>query len=342
MWSYLKNIKKPILLYGMGNNADRVLDILEKEQIKVSGVFASDGFVRGHSFRGFKVISYSEAKEIYGDMVVLLCFGSQRPDVMENIIRIAREQELYVPDLPVCGDTVFTSDYYSAHKNQLDTVYNMLADDRSKEVFNDIIEFKLSGKIDSLLRCQSSSQEAFENILKLGRDEIFMDLGAYNGDTVREFLGITQGKYQKIYAVEPDKKNFASLLKKTSAVEKIEYINAGIDSKKGQQMFSMKAGRSSVLSSEGVLIPTESIDNILSGNPVTYIKMDVEGQELNAIEGGKNTILKYKPKMLVSAYHRTEDLFTLPLKVMEIRDDYKIYMRHYPYIPAWDTNYYFV
>lgn len=185
-------------------------------------------------------------------------------------------------------------------------------------------------------------KEASGNILKLGYDEIFMDLGAYNGDTVREFAGETEGKYQKIYAVEPDKKNFSSLLKKTSEISCIEYINAAIDSKKGEIFFSMKSGRNSSAADKGKLINAESVDSILSGNPVTYIKMDVEGQELRAIEGGKSTILKYKPKMLISAYHRAEDLFSLPLKVMEIRDDYKIYMRHYPYIPAWDTNYYFV
>ena len=70
--------------------------------------------------------------------------------------------------------------------------------------------------------------------------------------------------------------------------------------------------------------------------------MDVEGEEKNAILGAEQTIRKYKPKMLISAYHRTEDIFEIPNAVMNIRNDYKIYMRHFVSLPAWDTVYYFI
>ena len=70
--------------------------------------------------------------------------------------------------------------------------------------------------------------------------------------------------------------------------------------------------------------------------------MDVEGEEENAILGAKETILKSKPKMLVSAYHKTDDFLKLPKAVLSIRDDYKIYVRHFKSLPAWDTNFYFV
>ena len=88
MWSYLKTVQKPIVLYGMGNGADKVLAQLQRLQIPVQGVFASDGFVRGHQFHGFDVLSYTQAVELFGDMVVLLCFGSQRPEVLELFRRL--------------------------------------------------------------------------------------------------------------------------------------------------------------------------------------------------------------------------------------------------------------
>ena len=75
---------------------------------------------------------------------------------------------------------------------------------------------------------------------------------------------------------------------------------------------------------------------------VTFVKMDVEGNEAAAIEGGRDIILKHKPKMLISCYHKSEDYFTIPLKVLEFNPDYKIYMRHFPSIPAWDTVFYFI
>ncbi|MBQ6569240.1 MAG: FkbM family methyltransferase, partial [Clostridia bacterium] len=184
MWDYLKKAEKPIVLYGMGNNADRVLDRLQTLGISAAGVFASDEFVRGHSFRGFEVSTYAAAKQKFGDMIILLCFGSQLPDVMECIKRIASEQELLVPDMPVAGEDIFDREYYVKNFERLNKVHNLLADEQSRRVFEAVIDFKLSGKIDKLIDCETAPAEAFENIIKPGKSEIFVDLGAYNGDTV--------------------------------------------------------------------------------------------------------------------------------------------------------------
>lgn len=340
MWEYLKTVNKPILLYGMGNGAEKIMKELERRGIKVSGVFASDGFVRGHKFKGFDVMSYSVAKQQFGDMIVLLCFGSQLPNVLKTIRSVADEQELYAPDVPVFGSEIFDRDYARLHKDDLTKVYNLLADDTSKKVFENIIKYKITGKIDYLFECQTEIDDAY-NILNLGDNEIYMDLGAYRGDTITEFLLHVNG-FNHIYGVEPDPKNFRHLINNTEGLENCTCLNLGVSDKEEQLCFSAKSGRNSSVSSGGNLIDMDSVDNIMAGKPATYIKMDVEGQESKAILGAKNTILNYKPKMLISCYHRTEDIFDLPLRVMSIRDDYKIYMRHYPYVPAWDTNFYFV
>ena len=80
MWEEIKNEKRPIVVYGMGNGADKLFDRLDSFGVKVSDVFASDGFVRGHSFRGYRVKSFSEIKETYADFVILLSFASNRED----------------------------------------------------------------------------------------------------------------------------------------------------------------------------------------------------------------------------------------------------------------------
>ena len=116
----------------------------------------------------------------------------------------------------------------------------------------------------------------------------------------------------------------------------------GIHSEPGQLPFCVRAGRNSQLGSGGTLIEVESVDHLLDGRPVTYLKLDVEGQESAALKGAAETIGRYHPKLLVSCYHRTEDLFALPIQVLELCPDYKLYLRHHPYVPAWDTNYYFV
>ena len=91
VWEKAAQTKKPILLYGTGNGADKILDELTRLGVRVSGVFASDGFVRKRTFRGFPVLSYSEAKEQFGDFLVLVAFGTNRPDVMRNFLSIAKE-----------------------------------------------------------------------------------------------------------------------------------------------------------------------------------------------------------------------------------------------------------
>ena len=81
---------------------------------------------------------------------------------------------------------------------------------------------------------------------------------------------------------------------------------------------------------------------MLGGRAVDYIKYDVEGAEAEALSGSMETVARWRPTLLVSLYHRSEDLFARPLRVLTIRPDYRIYLRHHPYIPEWDTNYYFV
>ena len=91
LWHYLLKTKKPIWLYGMGDGADKIINLLEQYDIKITGVFASDQFVRHQKFRGFTVVSYAEAKKISPEMIVLVCFGTSRSEVLENIYRIAAE-----------------------------------------------------------------------------------------------------------------------------------------------------------------------------------------------------------------------------------------------------------
>ncbi len=341
LWKYLKTAQKPIVLYGMGNGADKIINVLNDFGIAFHGVFASDGFVRDKYFHGHKITSYAELKAKFGEMIVLLCFGSERAEVIENVKRIAAEQELYAPEVPIIGKGLFCEEYLRENKASFEYVYSRLADDLSRKTFENIIKYKLSGKIEYLFNCEANKDEPFENILKLSNTESFFDLGAYNGDTVAEFLSRVTD-YKSITAVEPDKKSFKKLVLNTENVKNISCKNVAISDFNGTGGFAMKGGRNSTAEGSSTETAFCTVDSLAEKTVPTYIKMDLEGAELNAIYGAENTIIKHKPKMLISCYHRTEDLFTLPQAVFKIRDDYKLYMRHFSAVPAWDTNYYFV
>ena len=86
-------------------------------------------------------------------------------------------------------------------------------------------------------------------------------------------------------------------------------------------------------------MPVTTIDAVAAGRQVTMIKMDVEGAEVQAIAGGRQTIGKCKPKLFAAAYHYDVDLFRLPLLLWELVPEYKIYLRKHPYVPAWELNF---
>ncbi len=340
LWSYLSETRKPIFLYGTGNGADKILDELNRLNIRVSGVFASDGFVRNRTFRGYPVQSYSAVKTQYGDIIALVSFGTYLPDVIANIKNLASETELYAPDVPVIPDgTIFNLEYAREHREELEKAYSYLSDEQSRKVFKSTIMFKLTGKIDYLFECETDQKEIFE-IMDIKAAEAFIDLGAYNGDTVAEFIEYAED-YKKIIAVEPDFKNFRKLAANTENIKNITCLNAAVGEKDGKTHFKMSGGRNSAKSDDGTEIPQICVDGLaVQGN--IYIKFDVEGAEISAIKGAADTINNIKPKLNIAAYHKNSDIFSIPLLVKKLNPDYNVFMRHHPYIPAWDTNFYFV
>ena len=213
LWDYLPRVEKPIVLYGMGNGADAILDRCAALGIPVAGVFASDEFVRGQEFRGYKVKTYKEMKAELGSFVILIAFASERPEILRRFFHLAREQETYAPHLPLFGDSrVVTPGWIRENRGVLERVCEKLADDASRQVMEDILRYKLTGKLEYLARTTDRRQD-LETLFSFGEEESYGDLGAYNGDTLREFLELTGGHYDHLYGVEPDPKNFAKLQK---------------------------------------------------------------------------------------------------------------------------------
>ena len=106
---------------------------------------------------------------------------------------------------------LFDEDFVRAHQDEMQRAYDLLADDLSREVFLDTVRFKLSGKMKYLRHSESDKDEVFHNLLRPTAEEHFSDLGAYNGDTIRELLHYTDGKFASVTALEPDRRSFRKL-----------------------------------------------------------------------------------------------------------------------------------
>lgn len=339
LWDYLKKAEKPIVLYGMGNGADMIIEVLESLGLSHSDVFASDGFVRGHFFRGKKVLTFDEIRAKYDDFIILMTFAVHDAETLQKVRILSESYELYSPTVPIAGKELFTLDFVKENEELFEKACSLLADEKSKQTFLDVLNFKISGKVKYLFDCEYEKELLYSEVLHLSEDETIVDLGAYDGDTIREFMTATDGKYKKIIAFEPDEKNFRKLTAKTESMENIERYNLGAWDKRETLYFQKKKGRNSHQADEGIPVSFDSVDNVVKER-VTFIKMDIEGAELKALEGARETITRDKPKLYVCAYHRNEDMFSLPLKIKELCPGYKIYFRHHPYIPAWESNFY--
>lgn len=337
VWTALAECREPIVLYGMGNGADKVLDAFKKRNIRAAGVMASDDFCRYQDFRGFTVKKESDFTRELGAFTVALCFGSSLPEVMGHIEDVARRHTLLIPNVPVVGDSLMDDSFIERYRGEIESACALLADEQSRRVYKGALDFIYTGRLAYLKAIESDKDEVFRDILRLN-NERYLDLGAYRGDTADEFLRYTDG-YESILAVEPNPKNYQKLREHLKAIENANAVNAGIADREGVMYVTKGGGRMAALSADnGVEVPVTTVD-ALNASP-TYIKVDIEGMESAMLDGAVRTIREHQPKLNLAAYHRSEDFFSLVLRLHEINPDYQIYLRKHPYIPCWDLNIY--
>jgi len=359
LWKTLARGEKPVVLYGIGDGADKILDYCGRHGIKVADIFASDDFVRGDIpkfFRGYRIKKLSEIKALYGEnFCVLLSFATRFDIVLEKIYALDDSCEFYVPNFPVFGENIyFDSEYHAQNREEIECAYDLWADDESRCVYENAINFCITGKLDYLKAdIMQSPKEPALDLFDL-RDICYIDLGAYDGDTIFELFQYSernaQTRIKKIHAFEPDTKNFMKLQRNTAQISDIcELYNLGAWSHADTLSFNAQSNRNSNFDSSraGAKIQTVSVDSIdnllytqISGD--ILIKYDIEGAEFEALTGSQKIIREYSPNLIVSLYHKTGDIFKLPLYIHSMNPQYKLYLRKHKYVPCWDLNLYAV
>ncbi len=337
-WEFLKKTPLPIAVYGTGNGADRVFEEFDRLGITVSAVVASDGFVRKRTFHEFEVKSISQLENEIGDFVIALAFASPLTEVIENIKNLSKRHKVIMPSVPVYESEIFNKDFLKDNLDEIQLAYSHLADEQSRRVFENIIRFQITGDLNYCFECETSKDEAFE-ILNLGENESFLDLGAYRGDTVEEFLKYAKS-YEKIVAVEPDTRTFKKLQLNCKNLENCTTLNNAIWSENCTLTFDGNKGRGASAKSQGEEKTAICVDYITEKyGDFSYINIDIEGAESEMLKGACLTLAS-RPKLCMAVYHKSEDIFALVNQIKEMNDDYKIYLRHHKHISFWDTNIY--
>ena len=173
--------------------------------------------------------------------------------------------------------------------------------------------------------------------------EVFVDAGAFDGETIRDFCKWTKGVYKKIYAFEPIAAMCDKIQKdvENSKIQHVQLINAATWDKKETIRFDDDGSSSCINDNGSVVVQGADIDSVVKDETVTYIKMDIEGSELKALQGAKKTIIRNRPRLAICIYHKPEDIIEIPSYILELVPEYKFYIRHYT-AHMWETVLYAV
>lgn len=179
----------------------------------------------------------------------------------------------------------------------------------------------------------SKEQYFEERCLSLENISTFVDIGSFDGTDSMKFLDKKGSYVEKIWAFEPDKRQFEICLKRLKAFRQVQVLNSGIGSKSYKGKIVLRDNSGSFITredmSEGEEADIVTLDEMLSEEKIDFVKMDVEGFEEMALLGGAELLRKQKPKLAVSIYHKRDDIFKIPRIVLDINPEYQFALGHY-------------
>lgn len=217
--------------------------------------------------------------------------------------------------------------YFKENKERLNRNLALLSDSESKRVYKKVVRYRMTHDYHDRPKYNRTNQYFPTDIVQISGGGIkFVDCGAYNGDTIRQFQKVTKNHYEKIIAFEPDHENVKALRKTRGNIFVVE---AAVYSEDTELFFQTGDGSSSKVSDEGIKIAARAIDTVAECHDATFIKMDIEGSEYQALLGARNTIIKNKPILAICIYHSDEDMIRI-LELIHSWDlGYRFYIRHH-------------
>lgn len=218
------------------------------------------------------------------------------------------------------------------NRKKVEAAFGLFEDSLSQAVFCAILKRYLLCS-DTLMPV-SVSREYFEDVYALSPDEVFVDCGAYSGDTLRDFLNVG-GSLKAYHGFEPDPGNFSQLLAYTEKLPanfhgKIHLHQNAVGHERATIFFDAGGTMGSMVNPDGTTsVESVTLDETLRGVNPTLIKFDIEGYEAFALQGGRAIIQSARPVLALCVYHHPFDLWELPLMVKNMVGDYRFFLRAY-------------
>lgn len=333
----IKQIKaenKPVLIYGCANHAELVCKYLEEYDVFVEGYIVDDQYAKDNTVLGNKPVksikNYESTLTEYS-IVIGFCDVDKTRFMINNRHLLKGNYYLLWEPLPIY---IWDESYISDNWHDFADIYDHLGDTLSKQILEQLILAKLNFDGSQLIHLADGKQYFNELTYSIcPEQEIMVDCGAFNGDTIIRFSQFTDGRYKKIYAFEPNSQNMDQMKKNTAHFNNIEYIMKGTWSCDTTLYFEENGSASQITEGIGtVQVPVTSIDSIVKEDSITLIKMDVEGSELESLKGAEHTIRKNMPKLAICCYHKQDDIISIYRYLEQFQTSYKKYkffLRHH-------------
>jgi len=322
-----KSIKKYIL--GINKYTKAI-----QKYIEVDGII--DDFTRVQKSRKKEVLSLEQVPK---DAIILWTSQGSPLEVKNRLdcqgyknisyLSLVKYSKLNLPDAPFIVD--FKDDFKNNYEQYQET-FNLLNDDKSKKIFIKLINFKITFDYKFMKGFTNNFEEQYfdKDLIPKIDNIVFVDGGGYVGDTI-PFIVNYFPNFKKIYVIEPSKLHIGIAKRDFGDNKNIEFIECGLSNKVNTNTNTNTNIDSNICNHNFQAIVTNTIDNLFYERNVNidFIKLDIEGDEQDAIEGATKTIKKYTPILAICIYHKAEDWYKIPKKVLAINPNYKIYLRHY-------------
>lgn len=344
-----------IVLFGAGGLGRRTLAGLRKLGKPPLAFADNNKAAWGSTIEGVPVLSPQEAAERYRDNSVFVVtiwraggthrFEHTRTQLASLCIqRIAHAGHLfwkypdvflpfYAMDLPQC---VFEK------PGDVRKGFELLADDESRKHFLEQVRWRLWLDFANLSSPGPEPQYFPPSLFAWSKDELFIDVGAYDGDTVRQIATLFGGDFNRIVSLEPDPVNVAKLHATVQSLpanvrQRVETFPLAVGADAGRLKIEPSGLPSSQVGSGSHEVECVRLDGFLPEHKIrpTFIKMDIEGAEPAALQGARNVIRECRPILAICAYHLQNHLWKIPLLIAEIEPSYRFFLRPHNE-EAWD------
>lgn len=325
-----------VILYGAGCWAKQQYRMLKECGVQIKAVGIDSEYCKpGMRFFDFEIQPVEILMEKFPTAALWVGFNLDKESYKELQDRLQKrfgKRKIFACDCAkyenFANQNYKYSDVMSNEKN-FQWLYDKLEDEKSRETFLSYLSQRISGDYGYAEDIYDPDHYFAKDVVKL-ENEVFVDCGAFTGDTIQDLFSKTSPL--KVYAFEPDENNYRTL-KDNFEGKQVLCLKMGAFSKKATLSFAGgNADASKIVDDGDIQIEVDTIDNVLQGDQATFIKMDIEGAELEALKGAEKTIRQFHPKLAISAYHKFEDLFTLPQYIYSLDKSYKFYLRRHSHL----------